>query len=242
MCSKKPFFSIITVVLNNKNGLESTIQSMRKQGKDDFEYIIIDGGSTDGTLEVIDNNKDLIDLCVSEGGNGIFPAMNRGLGLCRGRYIGFINSGDTYQPYVLAEVKNVAKKNRADILYGNLNLVEMGKTIATLNGSKHRLFWDMSINHPACFIKKEVHCSNPFYENYKLAADYELMLRLKKQKCNFVKIDKVISEMVTGGASSNVQLSIFERKEIHQTYYGKTYANFRHISSILKMRFFLLFR
>ena len=91
-------FSIITVVFNAKNDLIDTIKSLRQQNYKNFEYIIIDGGSTDGTLEVINDNLDVVDKWKSEKDSGIYDAMNKGIDLCQGNYIGMLNAGDRYTP------------------------------------------------------------------------------------------------------------------------------------------------
>ena len=92
----KKFFSIITVVLNSRDNLNETINSLKKQSFKDFEYIVIDGGSTDGTLDIIKNNLDIITFHKSEKDKGIYDAINKGLKLCNGKYIGILNSGDRY--------------------------------------------------------------------------------------------------------------------------------------------------
>ncbi len=91
MSNKKPIFSIITVVLNNKSGIEKTIQSVVNQTYRNFEYIIIDGGSTDGTLEIINNYKSQIDVLISEKDSGIYEAMNKGVKYSNGNYLLFLN-------------------------------------------------------------------------------------------------------------------------------------------------------
>ena len=99
-------FSIVTVVLNARYDLIDTIKSLRQQNYKNFEYIIIDGGSTDGTLEVINNNLDIIDKWKSEKDSGIYDAMNKGISLCEGRYIGMLNAGDKYKQNGLELINN----------------------------------------------------------------------------------------------------------------------------------------
>ena len=95
------FFSIITVVLNAREDLANTIQSLKEQSFKKFEYIVIDGNSTDGSKELIERNKDFISKYLIENDNGIYDAMNKGLKISKGKYVGFINAGDKYTPNAL---------------------------------------------------------------------------------------------------------------------------------------------
>ena len=114
------FFSIVTVVLNAKKDLIDTISSLRKQKFKNFEYIVIDGGSTDGTKEVITNNLDIINKWISEKDSGIYDGMNKGINLCEGIYIGMLNSGDKYMPDGLNIINNYLKNNNHDFIFGSV--------------------------------------------------------------------------------------------------------------------------
>ena len=113
-----PLFSIITPVLNNKNGLLKTIKSIKKQNLENYEHIVIDGGSTDGTLEVIKNEKH-ITKWISEKDEGIYDAINKGLKISEGKYINTINSGDTYySSESLNIISNYFEKNNVSFVFG----------------------------------------------------------------------------------------------------------------------------
>ena len=117
---KNYFFSIITVVLNKANFTEETIKSVIKQS-DDIEYIIIDGGSTDGTLDIIKKYENSVNLWISEKDHGIYDAMNKGIKYSSGKYIGIINSGDLYSTNALTIIKNyLTKTEPIDFIFGTV--------------------------------------------------------------------------------------------------------------------------
>ena len=133
----KKKFSIVTVVLNARNDLLETIKSLRKQNFTNFEYIVIDGGSTDGTIEVINKNLDIIDKWTSEKDSGIYDAMNKGIDLCEGNYIGMLNAGDKYMPNALSIINNYLKFNNLDFIFGSVM-----KKVLRHGFRKYRIYWN----------------------------------------------------------------------------------------------------
>ena len=133
---KNYFFSIITVVLNNVNYIEETIKSVIKQNID-LQYIIIDGGSTDGTLDIIKKYEDHIELWISEKDFGIYDAMNKGIQYSSGEYIGIINSGDLYNINALSTISNYLNKNdKLDFIFGTVH-----KKILKSGFNKNKIYW-----------------------------------------------------------------------------------------------------
>ncbi|EIT1317989.1 glycosyltransferase, partial [Escherichia coli] len=121
----KPTLTIVTVVYNGEMYIEDTIKSVLSQNcNDDIEYIIIDGASTDNTLNIVNSYKNEISYIISENDNGIYDAMNKGVLKASGNYIGFINADDFYNKDVLCQVIKVMKENKYDVIYGNMSLVE----------------------------------------------------------------------------------------------------------------------
>ena len=216
--------SIITIVLNDKNNIEKTILSVLNQKDVNLEYIIIDGGSTDGTLEIIEKYKDQIDVFISEKDNGIVDAFNKGLKLAKGDIIGIINSGDWLEPNVMSFIKQTFERTQADVVYGDVlywkdNLPEYRYK------ADHTLLKEfMSINHPAVFVKKVIYEKyGLFDETFKFAMDYELMLRFFINNVKFVYINRVLSNMALGGVSDkNWRLAYKEAYEIRKKYLGRS--------------------
>jgi glycosyltransferase involved in cell wall biosynthesis len=201
----RPLISIITVVYNGKKHLEQTIQSVLNQTYTNFEYIIIDGGSTDGTVDIIKKYENQINYWISEPDNGIYDAMNKGLAQAKGDYIGLLNSDDFYESNALEIITNEIKTTpNTDVFFGNMfilnqNLQEKQLQTYKKGENLHKIF---SIWHPTVFVKKECYKKyGNFDTNFKIAADYELLLRLKKQGCSFKYINKPITNFREGGTS-----------------------------------------
>lgn len=174
---EKKFFSIITVVLNARNDLLETIKSLRKQNFTNFEYIVIDGGSTDGTLEVINDNLDIINKWKSEKDFGIYDAMNKGLKLCEGYYLGMLNAGDKYTPEGLNIVHRYLVSSNYDFIFGTVM-----KKILRHGFRKYRILWnfDFSTSHSSgFFIKNEVQKKIGNYDlKFKISSDFDLFYRM----------------------------------------------------------------
>lgn len=171
------FFSIITVVLNKKNNLIETIESLRKQNYKNFEYIVIDGGSTDGTLDIIKSNLDIITYYKSEKDFGIYDAINKALGHCNGKYIGILNSGDKYTPDGLKIIYEYLINQKFDFIFGSVM-----KKILRHGYRKFRIYWNFdfySSHSSGFFIKKEAQSKLGFYNlKYKISSDYDLFYRM----------------------------------------------------------------
>ncbi|EIW7110944.1 glycosyltransferase, partial [Escherichia coli] len=144
-----------------------------------------------------------------------------------GNYIGFINADDFYNKDVLCQVIKVMKENKYDVIYGNMSLVEADSldVIQVRRPKDWKLHIDMNLSHPATFIKKDIHRENLFNTSYKIASDYDLLLKLKKQGYIFHYIDKNISSMRNAGLSAkNVKLALEEARQIRKKRNGKLYA------------------
>lgn len=200
----KPLISIVTVVYNGEQFLEETIQSVINQTYDNVEYIIIDGGSTDGTLNIIKKYEERIDYWVSERDKGISDAFNKGISCSLGKLIGILNADDYYNQ----ETINIISKEyfSADIFYGNLVKLD-GKKEYLLKSSKNSL---RSIDkcsmeyiyHPTFFVKKEIYKKyGLFNEDFKLAMDYEFFSGLNFNKVHSIYIDKTLTCMRMFGIS-----------------------------------------
>jgi len=210
--------SIITVVYNGKKYLEETIQSVINQSYDNVEYIIIDGGSTDGTLDIINKYEDRIDYWVSERDKGIYDAMNKGVNVAIGEILGLINADDWYENNTIELVlKNFSKDSSIDIVHGNLNYIMDKEKIYKPNFTyNNMLFKGMSLYHPTCFVKKILYNEELFDSDYKLVADYEFMFSMLKKGKNFYYLDKVLANMRANGAGTVFWKRIVEGHKIRR--------------------------
>lgn len=201
--------SIITPAYNSVATIERTIISVLNQKDVDLEYIIIDGGSTDGTLDVIDKYKDKITRVISESDKGLYDAMNKGIGLATGDIIGILNSDDFFSnESVLASVIAGFENSDAGACYGDISYFNNDDKKTTRlwragEYSEKKLANGWVMPHPALFVKKAVYDSIGLYRtDLKLAADYEFMLRLLKiHKIKVKYLPKVLTRMQAGGVS-----------------------------------------
>jgi len=203
-----PFFSIITVCYNSEKTISDTIESVLNQTYQNFEYIIIDGGSTDGTLEIVKKYEPKFKgklRWISKKDEGIYDAMNKGINLANGELIGIINSDDWYH-YNSLEVLNNNYEEKVDIYYGNLYKIREIETklyIKKINGNKlHLIKKIMSIPHPSCFVHKRWYKKIKFDTKYKINADYKFILDSYIKKARFKYVDFPFSFMRIGGFSS----------------------------------------
>jgi len=207
--SKK--ISIITVCYNSAKTIEDTIQSVLSQNYKNIEYIIIDGLSTDNTLEIINQYKNEIAVIVSEKDNGLYDAINKGIGLASGDIIANLNSDDFYiDENVITDVAAKFEKENSDLLYTDLYYVE------EVNTDKVTRYWKSGAYkkgdfykgwmppHPTFFVKKYVYNKyGVFNLDLKSAADYEIMLRfIHKYKCTISYLNRVTVRMRVGGVSN----------------------------------------
>lgn len=210
--SNTPLISIITVNLNNIEGLKRTMNSVFGQTYKEFEYIVIDGGSKDGSAEYIESHNDAIDYWVSEPDSGIYNAMNKGIKAANGEYLLFLNSGDWLcdTNVLIFAAENLDSPGIIDVLYGNLIKVYPDRSEHLdrgINGKEISLqtFIDGNLNHQATFIGSHLFNIYGMYdENLKIVSDWKLFLialGLNNSKVKY--IDREISYYDMTGLSSN---------------------------------------
>ena len=204
--------SIITIAFNSEETIEDTIKSVIAQDYKDVEYIIIDGGSTDDTLQIVEKYKDKIAKVVSEPDKGIYDAMNKGVRASTGELVGILNSDDFYaSETVLSEIAQaIGDKDSiyADLVYVDRENIE--KVVRYWKAGEYKedcFFKGWMPPHPTFFLRKRLYDKYGDYNlKLKSAADYELMLRmLHKHKISVAYLPKVITKMRVGG-QSNVTL------------------------------------
>jgi glycosyltransferase involved in cell wall biosynthesis len=206
-----PLISIITVVFNGKDYIQQTINSVANQTYKNIEYIIIDGGSNDGTIDLIKANEKHISYWVSEPDQGLYDAMNKGISKATGELIGMINSDDWYEldaveivvkEYLLNPSKRIFHANRYDV-YPNET-----KKVFKFNPSVFKFkYVAMTYSHPSMFISPEVYKEYKYNTHLKVYSDYQFTLTsYLKNKHQFLYIDKVIVNFRLGGASGQIPL------------------------------------
>ena len=179
-------FSIITINYNNKEGLRKTIESVVGQSFRDFEYIIIDGGSTDGSIEVIKEYAGKVDYWVSEPDKGIYHAMNKGVLQAHGEYLNFMNSGDEF--YNNGVLQEVAPSLDSDIV-----------VVKIVHGTE---VWGFHVLHQASFFRKELFDENRYDESYKIVSDWKFYIQtLIFNNATFRNIRSIVCRFVPGGVS-----------------------------------------
>jgi glycosyltransferase len=211
--------SIITVVYNNVKTIRSAINSVLSQSYNEIEYIIVDGASTDGTLEIINEYRDKISVIVSEKDNGIYDAMNKGILQATGDIIGILNSDDLYENNKIIEIiaDEFIKDKKLEIVYGDLVYVaknDITKIVRKWTSCDYDLtFFDRGEvpPHPSLFLKNNVYkIAGLFNIEYKLASDYEFMLRVfKKNTFKLKYINKILVKMRLGGATNKNYKNIY---------------------------------
>lgn len=221
-------FSIITVNLNNREGLYKTIKSVVSQTFHDYEFIIIDGGSIDGSKELIQSFNVNIDLWISEKDTGIYNAMNKGINKSSGKYLLFLNSGDFFvDEYVLERISS--QKLDADMLLGDCNISEKGKIIHIARPSSNLSlsdFYDKTIPHQSTFIKRCLFEEFGLYsEEYKIHGDLEFWIRtIFFHNCTLQRLNIVVADYNIEGLSSDITKTKFfeeERQKIFDKYFSK---------------------
>ncbi|MCM4154704.1 glycosyltransferase family 2 protein [Gramella sp. AN32] len=219
--SKLPLISIITVNLNDLEGLKNTMTSVSEQTWQEFEFIVIDGGSTDGSKEYLESHQHKIDLWVSEPDRGIYNAMNKGIGMASGEYLLFLNSGDSLcNEDILSKVSRGLSAG-LDIYYGNVFLIGKGREneLLTLPEKLSFSFFCVStITHQAAFIKKSLFESISYYnEDYRLVSDWEFFIcAICKYNSSYYHLDMPVVNYDNNGLSSglNFELLLDERNDV----------------------------
>ncbi len=203
MITNRSLITIVTVVLNGEKFLERTIKSVLDQTYNEIEFIVIDGGSIDGTLDIINKYSNSIDYWVSENDFGIYDAMNKGIKLANGKWINFLNAGDTFSNgNVITNIFSIEKYKNINIIYGNhivrydegiLKEAKIGKLSDLWKGSQ--------FCHQATFVSLEFHKLFPFNSRLKIVADFEFFYRAWKGNANFHRYEETICIYQAGGLS-----------------------------------------
>lgn len=230
--------TIVTVCYNSEATIRDTLDSLLHQTDREFEYIIIDGVSTDHTLDIIKEYQGKLSIkLISESDNGLYDAMNKGIGMVSGDIVGLLNSDDYYEPMTVQLVKSCFTENPSmDFVCGAMRLVTYKKEEIRVvyNQPLERIVYEMPLNEPATFVRKRVYDEiGGFNPKYRVSADYDLTCRAYIANKKFKFISDVLTNMRMGGLSGGgdggiqgIRTALQTAKddyEIVQLNFGKTY-------------------
>ena len=234
-----PRFSIITVTYNAEKALEETIQSIISQTYKDIEYIIVDGGSKDRTLSIIEKYKSHIAKVVSEPDKGLYDAMNKGLKMATGDYVCFLNAGDSLHEdeTVTMMVKSIEKNQFPDVIYGETAIVDSKRHFLHMRrlSAPAKLNWKsfkngMLVCHQAFFAKREIAIDELYNLKYRFSADFDWCIRVMKRAKSFHNSEITIVDYLNEGMTTqNHRASLLERFNIMCKHYGIISTILQHI-------------
>lgn len=237
--SANPLFSIVTVCLNEKR-LDETCKSIVNQTYQNFEWIIIDGGSEKSIIDIFSKYRNRIDYFISEKDGGVYDAMNKGIYNAHGKYINFMNAGDEFSyPYILDDAKYVLNNNEdVDVLYGEAYCLRGNDHYisCTPDSSNPKFLIEIPIMHQAAFIKRGCFCEYGNYDlNYKIVADWCFFVNLYMSKRKFLRWNMIVANYATPGISSNVNLDSIERNSFLKNFFPHI-LNQRHQKVAMELR------
>lgn len=228
-----PVFSIITVTYNAVKTIEKTIQSVLRQDKSLFEYIIIDGGSSDGTVDCIKQYGTHIAFWSSEKDSGIYEAMNKGINKAKGDWILFLGGDDRLEENVLKEVYQYLD-NTADLVYGNITYNNGKRFMSSFNPIT---ILNNTVHHQGAFYNRNLFNNFKYDIQLKIMSDYELNLMIYLSGAKRKKIQINVAECDLNGASSSTKQSLNEIDIIHSKHFGTT-ARYV-LKRLLKIKYFI---
>lgn len=231
--------TIITPCFNSAKTIRKTLESILNQSYTNIEYIIVDGGSTDGTIDILREYEALFNgkmRYISETDNGIYDAMNKGIAMASGDLIGIVNSDDFYETDALANMVGAMTEDKYQVLYGYQRCVTQGieDKIVIFH---HRNLDHQMITHPTCFVTKSVYKDYGLFNlEYRSSADYEFMLRLfHETEVVFNPVYKVISNFESGGMSGS-EVGVRETAKLRSRY--QIISKIRYYSILIRSKLY----
>lgn len=232
---KTPLFSIITITFNAESTLEPTLRSVAAQQENDYEYLIVDGASKDGTVALA-RQYDCVTRIISEPDRGLYDAMNKGIKAATGEYLVFLNAGDSlYAPDTLKKLHDFIGENRPDILYGETAIVDSDRRFIAMRRLKtpEKLSWKsfrmgMLVCHQAFIVRWEL---APLYDlSYRFSADFDWCIRCMKKARTIANTHLTLINYLNEGVTTrNHKASLKERYRIMVKYYGFISVSLLHL-------------
>jgi len=238
-----PTVSIVTISFNSSADLEKTVASVLSQGYKQKEFLVIDGGSTDGSLAVIKKNDSQIDFWCSEPDRGIYDAMNKGIQHANGQWLIFMNAGDIF--YSTETLKNIFEENSInafDIIYGK-HVTSYGEYsfVNTQLAPLHTIWKKMPFSHQAVFCKTEWLKARGFDTNYKVVADHDMMYEYYLKGAKFYFLDEVIAVASLGGISDTQRIQSYRERLSFIRKYSASSFKMLYLRSILIKEYIFLY-
>jgi len=236
-CSDAPLISIVTAVHNGSDKIEKTMASVSGQDYERVQYIVIDAGSTDGTLDVIRAHEKEIGYWISEPDRGISNAFNKGIARARGDLIGILNAGDWYEPNALSTIAEVYQSHPdVDVFCGSIRFWDHNSPVLHCYSNPELLERQTSVYHPTVFIKRAAYEKYGVYDqSYRYAMDYELLLRFKRRGAKFFTLEQVLANMTLDGISSeNWYSGLQEVWKARSMYFPRYNVLYYHTLAVLK--------
>lgn len=215
--------SIITICFNDEEEIRKTIESVLNQTYSDIEYIIIDGASSDHTVELAESYKDAfaekgIEYYIySESDRGIYDAMNKGIKKATGDILGLINSGDWYEPAMVETAVNAYKEKEYDIFYADINLVKNNGRIMIKKSRLDKFPTSRHWNHPTMMVRRAYYEEIGTYKTEGVHNDFEFFLRARKSNARITIVNRTLANFNTGGVSNQKTMKKC-KKRIHDRY------------------------
>lgn len=200
--------SIITIAYNSEACIGVTIESVLSQNYTDIEYWIIDGASSDRTVEIAEGYRQALEAkgivfhVLSEPDGGIYDAMNKGIRLAGGDIIGILNSGDWYEPDTIRTVAETFEKERCELMYANIRMHKEDGSTFIKKARLRKFQTSRDWNHPTTFVRADIYKQNPF-RDMGIHDDYGFFLQMRRQNRTIVPVDKVLANFRMGGASNH---------------------------------------
>lgn len=199
--------SVVTVAYNSEEGIGRTIESVLGQTYQDIEYLIIDGKSSDRTVEIAEGYREALEArgiafrIISEPDGGIYDAMNKGIRLAEGDVIGLLNSEDTYEPETLEAVAETFEQTDCELMFADIRIYRPDGSSFVKKARQRKFQTSRDWNHPTTFVRAEVYKANPFL-NKGIHDDYGFYLKMRRQNRRIVTVNKVLANFRMGGASN----------------------------------------
>lgn len=214
----QPLVSVLTVVKNGERYVETAIQSVLGQTYPNIEYVVVDGQSTDSTLDIVRKYDDRISYWISEPDNGLYDAINKGIALSTGEIVGIINSDDWYDNRCVELIVGCFKEDpELGIVHGDLGIWNQDGAMETIlkpRRGRVAMLVSLPLNFPTCFIARSIYSKHGvFHTKYRISADYDLILRAYQSKVKFRYLDRILAHRRLGGVSDRPGAFEIARRE-----------------------------